>query len=220
MDVPQNKDVDYQPPIAETLQKIDNLDEHCLFYIFNYLDIGDFLNLADQNNSLKYDVLSYFDAPKVVKIQIMKNCSKNFHLFTDKLLIKDPRTSLQYLRNFGNTIEKLMISHFAVSKNIQDFLSGYINEYCADHLDEIVFSYCENISTFWRKPFKKVRTVRFEHCELDFKITQLNKWFPNLKKLDIGVNKVLNEDCIIMHFPYMANFEVNTDQILSVYVYR
>ncbi|XP_055326238.1 uncharacterized protein LOC129580071 [Sitodiplosis mosellana] len=185
--------------------KLTDVNVDCLEHIFKNLRLIDLLNVADSNKQLKpaadlvfasrYGKQWIFIHSRYKSILIERNMCPT--------TVQIPRSfRLKLLRCFGHLITKLDITH-------DKHMDAYVNEYCADSLVEIKFQRCK-ASTLddLRKPFTQVRTLCFDSCKLGSKLSELDKWFPEVRRLEF--NHQNESDCneTAVHLPKLRHLSL------------
>lgn len=162
--------------------KITDMNFDCLVDIFDYLSIGDFLNLADSSKYLKSAVESLFIR------RYRKKCFHLYHLFNTweqhiiveaDVLVEDLRSGLQLLRCFGHLIHRLRIANLSDIK--YGYIVAYTNEYCISSLFEVHLLAIPISASKLLEPYTSVESLTMYNSHLDG--IHLHEIFPNLKSL-------------------------------------
>lgn len=178
--------------------RLTDVNVDCLELIFKLLTFEDLLNLADSTKELR-PTLDLFVTGQLKKKWLMINPSTKMIVLHDGQL--ESRTPIPWslcfklIRCFGHLITKLVIL-YAQGRNakLATHIDRYVNEYCADSLLEFeLYDSDENTLKTIQKPFKSVETLRFAHCRLGNKLSQLDKWFPNVRCLTFSGRTVLSK---------------------------
>ncbi|XP_055306317.1 uncharacterized protein LOC129570651 [Sitodiplosis mosellana] len=191
-----------QPIICTT--KLTDVNADCLEHIFKHLSLIDLLNVADSNKQLKPAADLVFASQygkRSMNIDVERKTvdlrGEDTDLLTAKILWS---FRFKLLRCFGHLITELKIVHVRSHGPSQKDskcaaeIDRYVNEYCADSLVEIEFENC-NASTLddLKKPFSKVETLYIIGCELGSKLSELDKWFPKVRRLGfLSANELLS----------------------------
>ncbi|XP_055305963.1 uncharacterized protein LOC129570400 [Sitodiplosis mosellana] len=171
--------------------KLTDVNVDCLEPIFKNLSLIDLLNVSDSNKQLKPAADLVFASRYGKQWIFIHSRYKSILIFGRNMFpptVQIPRSfRLKLLRCFGHLITKLDITH-------DKHMDAYVNEYCADSLVEIKFERCKT-STLddLRKPFTQVRTLCFDSCKLGSKLSELDKWFPKVRRLEF--NHQNESDC-------------------------
>lgn len=181
--------------------KFTDLNFDCLETVLEYLKLVDLLNMADSTRRLKKAAelvyaRKYGDWP-VIFGAMEKSPVQSFRFTNQGIESKGLKASLQLLRCVGSAISVIALDPVAIQEpnpsQMDRRLFNYINNYCAEHLEEITLQQNEDSSRYYRRPildyFKKPFTslVRLYHIDYNFtaKIC-LKTLFPNLKELKSG----------------------------------
>ncbi|XP_055323124.1 uncharacterized protein LOC129578478 [Sitodiplosis mosellana] len=220
----------------EATELKDSID--CLEQIFlrNPLSPSDLLNFAMSDSKLKEAAERAYKS-KFGKWLVKINCEeKSVELFdnnNNKKAIRysrdgigdnyNKKTSrneikwrycLTFLRHFGHLISKLEIFYWGmktlVNLKFAAHLDHYVNEYCAESLLEISLEECDKEAMKdLKKPFTKIKSVRFVCCHLGNELSDINKWFPNVSHLEFSKeNRLANCYGVEVYLPYLRSFSV------------
>ncbi|XP_055306318.1 uncharacterized protein LOC129570652 [Sitodiplosis mosellana] len=195
----------------EKQQKLTDVNTDCLEQIFKRLSLTDLLNVADSNQQLKPAVDLAFRSQfgkRSIKIDMERKIVGFSEKVTDSLTAEIPWSfRFKLLRCFGHLIAKLKITYVREPSQEDSkraaHIDRYVNEYCAKSLVEIEFNFCQ-ASTLdnLKKPFSTVETLCFVDCRLERKLSELNKWFPKVRCLELlCVKEILDCDETAVHFP-------------------
>lgn len=175
---------------------ITDLNDDCLAYIFESLNLSDLLNVADTTTKFG---------------SVAKSIFKRKHA---KTLVVAHRSSLtnglRHLRNFGDLIQKLSVDFFSIKKNGQKMLEQYIIEYCSngDSLKKMKLFFCrQNAFDGIEKPFRSVENVHFT-SNLSKKLSHFNQWFPKMRYLKLINISAAKLKCIETNIPLLEYLEV------------
>lgn len=201
--------------IAKGKSKITDLKDDCPDQIFKKLQLKDLLNVSDSSKRFKKPV-GYAFASNYGDHEMDMRCFCNQNLKQHKingnfsLEISGMLICLKILRCFGHKISKLAICYGSINEDQEAKVNQYLNEYCADSLVEIRIEGPTIPNLI--KPFCKIKKIEFRFTHLDFKITQFNKWFPNMRRLKFEFvidTKMEDRRCIEKHFPHLEEIGFN-----------
>ncbi|XP_055306315.1 uncharacterized protein LOC129570649 [Sitodiplosis mosellana] len=182
--------------------KLTDVNVDCLEHIFKNLSLIDLLNVADSNKQLKPAADLVFASRYGKQWIFILSRYKSILIFERNMYpptVQIPRSfRLKLLRCFGHLITKLDITH-------DKHMDAYVNEYCAESLVEIKFQRCK-ASTLddLKKPFTQVKTLCFDSCKLGSKLSELDKWFPKVRRLEFTDR---NETAV--HFPHLQHLTLS-----------
>lgn len=205
--------------------RITDLNFDCLERCFRHLKIDELLNVAESNVHLRHAAKYIFHRKyghQVVCFLSTTNFQSkeernrsyvdagNLVVFDDVLFISDLKSSLQFLRCFGDKISAMKFLLCGENDRPTDFtckhrrmysnnlnqlrkrqqceylLIEYINEFCAESLKKVklngdYFDYIRCDFSMVTKPFVRVETLQ---TNVPFQIPlNLTKMFPNLREL-------------------------------------
>lgn len=191
-----------------TSVKLTDLNDDCLIMILDFLDIQSLFNLALSSDSL-IPIAQYIYHRKLSK----------------KTVIIRKNTSLQFIRCFGPVLTKVKIAESRPEEHF-DMVHKFLNDYCAKNL--ISVTYVEE--SFFPKecvllkypkkyfpkkyspnPFIKVENVRFVNAYLGDQWRLLNKWFPNLRSLEL-INCGINYNFIVTTFGHLNRLSIEEEK--------
>ncbi|XP_055308471.1 uncharacterized protein LOC129572528 [Sitodiplosis mosellana] len=194
--------------------KITDINCDCLEKIFEYLAIGDLLNVDDSNKWLKLAAAIVFGRKFGHKNVKITDIYPKYGALSERdgtIVVGGLKTCLQFLRCFGESVKKLDVSFVDSTKKHHSHVDEYINDYCADSLGQLrVYGRLTSLMKDISKPFSAVESLCFEECVLGSKLTQFNVWFPRLRHLVLFTN-CLNPTSIQVSFPYLEHLatEIN-----------
>lgn len=114
---------------------------------------------------------------------------------------------LNVLKYFGDSIKKLAIfTAFVPDGGIHKSVGQMINEHCSETLVELeVLHFYADVFKYFTKPFRAVESVAFGHVinvdERDY--LPMSQLFPNLKRLVLILDQMLNSSYIVRHLPHL-----------------
>lgn len=167
--------------------KLTDLNIDCLENVFEYLKLGDLINVATANKRLNKAAEFVFARDYNRKRIIFEVISQYKILETDGnsfIYISDLRTSLKMIRCFGHLIS--IAECFATDFETEQHIRNYINKYCSKSLTSIRIG----VDLYgWEKPFPRVEKVELINCEIDSKYS-IDGLFPNVRDLVIECNNI------------------------------
>lgn len=177
-----------QQSIANT--NITDLDKDCLDHIFRKLNLNDLLNASDSSKYLKevaeMTYLSKYARMKVTITLIRKSNNRIYGYDRGYINVSDQLSSLKLLRCFGHLIFNLNFDYNHHKYDRYCMVEQYINEYCADSLNEIgLFFAPEGAAEHFTKSFEKCKKLLFFKCNLDNGSIDLKTLFPEMRNLEI-----------------------------------
>lgn len=192
------------------LTKITDLNTNCLKHIFKKLDFNDLLSVADSskhfNESVGWVYKNGYGKMRVSISGIRRSpalIEVNFRF----IILSNLSKVLRFLRCFGHLIAELKIAYDWKSWPMID---QYVTEYCVNSLKEIEFykapkDAMENIT----KPFVEVKVVKLVDGVLGKNLTDFNKWFPQMHRLEVLCpDRIINRNNIEKHFPNLENMMI------------
>lgn len=198
--------------IESSMTKITGLNNDCLEHVFRFLTLGDLLNVVDSNAHLNKAAGLVFTSKKYSnKLVAFSDDRFGSNIIFEKsnaIWIFGFRDSLRFLRCFGPFL--LRVSLDFSFKRKSNYISQYVNEYCADFLLlEIIF---KKGLVGWKniqKSFQSVETVRIT-TYFSRNFSQLIDWFPKMRTLEISGYLCENAwTSISRHFPHLQNLITN-----------
>lgn len=170
--------------------KITDLNNDCLWNIFEYLDFSDLLNVASSNQRLNDVANIVYERKHRSKYLYFRNLclSQDRIIQIEKYSIKigDLQTSLQFIRCFGYLISSIEFT-FLKQKNASKFDQRAIhdiNEYCSDSLRFITIVNCPNGLEHLKRPFSKVARLTLIEPHITVR-NSLNRLFPKIEVMEL-----------------------------------
>lgn len=198
--------------------KLTDINSDCLETIFEYLDFGDLLNVADANKCLKNVACTvYFRNyrhKEVLLIEARHYQCRVFKILINCINVNDLKTSLQLLRCFGGLISEIVFysrgdayhNGKRAYPDLTQYILGYVNEYCVESLISVTFyEDFDGIIKHLKNSFKKVEKVSIKQGVVPENI-RLNELFPNMRELYcicFSFTSYLTE-----HFPNLQHLDV------------
>lgn len=176
-------------------KKIIDLDDDCLEKIFGYLDFHSVLSVAVANEYLRPAANYVYKRKfkdKIINIhEIAKHHSwvaghvkHGITVCFEKVNLFDLKACLQFIRCLGPSLTNLHIYYKHSCLQIYTHVHRYINQYCAESLEELELVEKPRLSVdHFDKPFVNVRTVAVHHCHFGEQFPFFSQWFPNLRTL-------------------------------------
>lgn len=195
-------------PMKRNTMNISDLNIDCLEEIFEWLSLNDLLSVAD--TSIRFRRVSglvlnrkYGEHVSVHNANIQIGLLNYF----DEADIKGIRSSLRFLRCFGHLISELDIRFDNTVQSHCNALFHYMNKYCAQNLIRFSILGSQQITIdMISKPFPNVKNIIISQCTLGRKLTNFNKWFPQMQHLELSDNIILDTKCIEKHFSHLKHF--------------
>lgn len=198
-------------------KKIDGLDEKTLVQIFNWLEFGDLLNVANANEKLKAAAGKIYAekyVDKVVKFDgdVANKKYLNFNETQTTIEISDARTCLKMFRAFGEFITSLSLNFNGIGPRRSDAISQTLNRYCAKTLIDLEWHHCPpNAMDTSSKKYPKLTNLRLTFGCLGETMSQFNEYFPALCKLELNEIEVKNRRCIGRTMPNVTHLKVHIE---------
>lgn len=210
--VPQQKNVDLVN--TTDAKRITDICYDCLEPIFNFLDLGSLLNVAQTCKQLQIAAAVKFGHDFGKKIIYLNVCGRPavksgfiFELKTEEVF--GLKSSLAVLRCFGGKISYLSV-HYKNPEPQNDYLIRYINQYCVDSLTEIRFTSKKRtfLNESFPRPFKNVKQLTMQYSSLGNQLPIIANWFPNLRHLKLYAVSV-DKTCV--YFPHLEKFTIGVN---------
>lgn len=149
---------------------------------------------------------------KTIEIMNPEHCERGDERFTiesDRICIHDLKFCMNFIQRFGHLVTKINHSHWRTEDVHRILLDGLINEYCDKSLYQIKFGENDEESMVnIRKPFEKVEAVHFFNYTINSRLSDLNRWFPNMSFLDLCGSRVSNRRGFEAHYPKLQHLIV------------
>lgn len=204
---------EHLPEKDVTSRKFETLPVEIIERILNYLEPSDLASVGHTNKFLSAMALNQFKRSyRKREIEINIDAMNERVYEPKKVEITSTESIYRILRIFGKQIKKLKISMEYDLEHTQYNVMNAISLHCGDHLKQLKIGRIRRAIRF-RKPFEKIVDLTFYECTLPFdkKITGLNKWFPNLRRLNFGNIQFIYEKFKIEHkFNCLEHFGVYT----------
>lgn len=195
------------------MAQFTDIDDLCLEKVLKYLKLIDLLNIADTNKRLKGVaelVFLHEHCKKMIDLDIstflhtlgLYQCEFWYESQDNVCVLK---ATLQFLRCFGHLLTKFEIRHINnCSKS--GLISRYVYKCCSESLVKIKFDELEE-SDFddIDRSFSRVEDVEFSHCYIGKNLSQLHRWFPKMRRLNLICSEWAEPIYIVTHFPYLEN---------------
>lgn len=175
------------------LKSITNICYDVLERIFDLLDLESLLHVAQTCKHLQIAAATkyrkkYGKKRIFVSADLMCGYEKQgiYKYKNETNFIIGMKFCLPLLRCFGENILFLGVQN---SDRIacNDYMHQYINQYCADTLNNILFfGKAESSNESFPKPFKNVQLVCSHHSGIMKQLPNFVNLFPNLRRLQIG----------------------------------
>lgn len=161
---------------------ITDINDRCLAHIFQFLGLGDLLNIVDSSKRFTNAANLVFTRKYKNRWNLQPSQERNGNATAIQgKNINDLRTALKFLRCFGHALTTLDVNITDSSSKHCDVVLNYVNTFCASNLTEIEITGNSFIlqSSHFKKPFPKVEKVTLNSCQ-PAESTDLKKWFPKM----------------------------------------
>lgn len=197
--------------------KITDLDDACLEKIFGHLDLRGTFNVAVANEWLRPAAGVVFKREfglKEIRIVASKNPSNTGlepYTSNDVIYVTGLKMCLQFLRCLGSSISYLNIRYYGWNIKHCEHLHQYINNYCAERLENIELwdKSNKNPIKHFEKPFINVHTVKVCCSYLGVQFALFAQWFPNMRSLEL--NDIYKLSPIKVHFPHLEALYISIE---------
>lgn len=207
--------------LSEASLGFEDLNNYALLDIFDTLECEELLHLADANSRFRELITRYHMKNKfhiherTLKIGVdskdgLFNGTK-IEFGNDTMIINDHVVLIRLFRNFGHLISRISFrqpENSTTNSSVWcDRVLGYINEYCAESLQEIMFFDGNFSITKLRKPFKQLHTVLIDAESLFDEIYEnnLTEIFPSLQYFGIRNPHNIQKEGFAQHFPHLTD---------------
>lgn len=190
---------------------ITDLNDECLELIFERLNLQEFLNVATSNKWLNRSagaIFRHWHSHKIVKLQMSANeCLHSTEIVDmNTLMINGLKQCLRILRCFGPYISNIGLQCSDDTSEHINFVTQYLNEYCAETLENITFIKMPILlRTNMQKPFENVQQIYIAESQLFEQLSNFNDWFPNLRRLEL-INNTFEPKWANVHFSHLQEF--------------
>lgn len=196
--------------------KITSMNHDCLERVFDFLDLDDFLNVAETNKPLQLAAQSAFKhilAGKELKLDVANYNQTSLDPY--RTWIGGLKSCLQFVRCFGDQLTELRLFGW------NDHLDQYIQQYCADTLTKIDFSNRKFSVNSFQKAFPNVEVMKVSNVNLKYGLKRFVAWFPNVRHLKIAHHDdAIGKDYLpvtmprLEHLTFYSNNSVNYEHFL------
>lgn len=194
------------------MAQFTDIDNLCLEKLLKYLNLFDLLNIADTNKRLKEVAELVFRHKHCKKIDLdISTFLKSLGLYQCEFWNEDQnkacslKATLQFIRCFGHLFTKFEI-RYTNSCSKSGIISRYVYKFCSESLVKIKFDGIKE-SDFddIDRPFSRVEDVEFCDCRIGKNLSQLHRWFPKMRRLNLICSELAEPIYIVTHFPYLEN---------------
>lgn len=191
-----------------------------------HMQFNDLLEAADLNAQSRSTIDSVLLAKyQVDSVKFSLSYEQAIEQKNDTIFIGDETVYLNFLHCYGHIIKTI---HLDFTMNFNGDLLQHLNEYCADSLIELQIHGGEEEITNrkFKKTFSKVEVLKFNNCILSSRLSDFNRWSPQMKSLNFVNETILSDnECIVMPFPHMEHLTIelqttSTDDEANVDVNR
>lgn len=185
--------------------KITELNDHCLYHILERLSFCDLFNTAKSNQRLNViagQVFSHKYGRSLIKVG--KSSIKTFE--NVDITVADLSTIESFFSHFGSFITKLQIVLIGIDyMQIESFISQNSRE----SLIELNLFYGRSVVLERiEKSFTNVEKLSISGGILNRRISRFEKWFPNIRSLELCCVDFDGDKCIQSTFTHLSNFKL------------
>lgn len=196
------------------MSPFDFLPVEMLLKIFSYMGLKDLLSLSDTcrqfRQTVKADLRVKFNYNRIRSYKC-PFIDPDLDLFLNSVNVNGVFLILKYLRIYGSQIKYLSIDFEQLTEDETYTLFSYMGRYCW-HLEILVIDnlkYSPNRSL--KRAFKSVKELLIYNSDLCAKLSDLNKWFPNVEKLYLLTNTYFkNFSALSTKFKHLSFFMITT----------
>lgn len=178
-----------------SLMSILDLNDDCLEVIFMNCNLKQLFSVIITHTHFLTACRRIFSKQykhKEITIQAINLDSSDIFYFVGDIV--------QYLRvNYDRNI----ITESENNRKIHDA----VVRYCSNNLIEVTFNHIESTMQVDRV-FHRLRHLSFNHGCVGQTMSEFNKWFPNLNRLEFFFCKTVDTQCIEYSFPKLHHFTV------------
>lgn len=207
------KDLLRAPPSTyQKVDRLDDLDQTILVKIFQWLDFPDLLNAANATKKLRAAAVWIYTQNHTDKLVKFNGNSKDSHGIIETANtyeISDARTCLKMFRAFGDSIRSMRLDFNGIGPRRIRAISQTLVEYCANALTELEWHNCPTNAITAK--FPQLTTLRMIDGHLAGPMSQFNKTFPALVRLELNRIEIENRKCIEQTFPHLTRLKVNIE---------
>lgn len=216
---------------------LTDVNSDCLEKVFEYLNLGDLLNVIDASKQLHqpaYVLLNrdYIRSDQYLSIgSLCRVRPQLYELSYDFINIRDVKTALQFLRCCGKFVSEIDFAfyedltparlHTKRSTELDQFVLNYIQKYCLETLTKITFRGSAkdmNGLKSIEKPFPLIEKVSFVDCPLPDQSKWLLTLFPAMSDLSVEMFDFKTQNTfdgfknIAHHFPHLERVHLSNSK--------
>lgn len=202
---------------SESIKTINDLNENCLNNILSRLDFMDLLNASNAAKKIRSAAQEIYNqnyAEKVVKYNgdTMGLDGSEIEITSDTIEVNKSRTCLKMLLGFGSCVEKIYLNFTEIGARRIQAISDYLCEHCASTLVDLEWHCCPKNALDQSKPFTKLQILRIISGHLGSKMSQFNRKFPNLRRLELVGVEVEDRKCIEATFKNLQHLKIGIEK--------
>lgn len=206
------------PPSKRRRQKqltqlqITDVNTDCLENIFERLNIKDLLNVADANKWLRVAAVSAYRhkfGQKAVNLSGLNSSVTGINCTSNEVITYGLKKILQFVRCFGPVIQKLCINYSWSSRKNYTRLDRYVNEFCAETLNEL--EYREKRTILMEMPVKLFTNVDYLdifESNLGNQFGEIMKSFPNVRHMKLYPVRIIGNS-IEINIPHLVKLSID-----------
>lgn len=171
---------------------MSDLNDESLLRLFGWLDFENLLAVAENGERFKRLIGENFlrDQLKLHERTIcVANEPKEYYENVDCFLINQHKTTLTFLRNFGDMVTQLNIIGNGIDQYKMDQITNYVNQFSSKSLIELTLERIhKNPIIHWQDEFPKLEILNLRKTN-DPNGAHIQLIFPKLRRLEIESDK-------------------------------
>lgn len=198
-----------------------DLNADCLRMIFAYLEVNDFVYLAEANLTDCEDDENVFTAltnvtthpyQSAIRDAFLKVGTDDFDNFTDEPAYFNFDTKI--LKYFGSLFSKISLHYHPEFCRHSGQIEEAIFKYCAATLLEIhIYNSDECAFEDIDQPFAQLKTIKLTEGCLSEPLNNFNQWFPSLESLTLARTEIKDSECMEKAFPNLKTLNVSNKRL-------
>lgn len=201
-----------KPKICAIPLKLVDIPNDCLETIFEMLDIGDLVNVAEADDKFTPAAESVFSRRHGMK-RVTSTKDSMSHIYKDVINVETD-SMVACLCHFGQFISNLTIDfNFEPLTDIE----RAIHKYCRKPLINLSLE-CgyEQLFETLNDPFVNVQSLSIQSSTINANLSHLSRWFPNLVRLDLIYVKTPEAESIEVNFQHLERVNIHNHMDASL----